>query len=108
MIFAVSVLEKPFLRRKESRSSSERATMRPRAVLMPSMKLMAEELAKVSSTGAASWAKRLSANFEWRIEISSKFSTPHRLRFMQTARREKRSEEHTEIQALMRQSYLFT
>ena len=39
------------------------------------------------SAGAASCAKRCAANFECRIVISSKFSTPHRLRFMQTARR---------------------
>lgn len=39
------------------------------------------------SAGAASWAKRDEACLEWRMVISSKSSTPQRLRFWQTARR---------------------
>ena len=87
MIFAVSDLENPRLRRKLSRSSSVRATIRSRAALMPATNGAGEELAKLVSAGAASCAKRCAANLECRIVISSKFSTPHRLRFMQTARR---------------------
>jgi len=37
--------------------------------------------------GAASCAKREAAYLEWRMMISSKSSTPHRLRFWHTARR---------------------
>ncbi len=44
-----------------------------------------DELAKVRSAGAASWAKREAACFECRMVISSKSSTPQRLRFWQTA-----------------------
>ena len=46
-----------------------------------------EQLAKLVSASAASCAKRCAANFECRMVTSSKFSTPQRLRFMQTARR---------------------
>src|SRR3546814_3676033 len=89
-ILADSALEKPRLRRKSSRSSSFLATMRSRAALMPFTKRIGEESAKFSSAGAASCAKRLAANFEWRILTSSKL----------------RSEEHTsELQSLMRISY---
>jgi hypothetical protein len=84
---AVSDLLNPRLRRKSVRSSSVRATMRSRADLMPLMNGMGEELANRVSAGAASGAKREAANFEWRIVISSKSSTPQRLRFWQTARR---------------------
>jgi len=54
MIFAVSDLEKPRLRRKFSRSSSLRATIRSRAALIPAMNGAGEELAKLVSAGAAS------------------------------------------------------
>ena len=54
---------------------------------VPLTKGSAEELAKFASVGAASWAKRLAAYLEWRMVISSKSSTPHKLRFWQTARR---------------------
>ena len=54
MIFAVSDLEKPRLRRKLSRSSSLRATIRSRAALIPAMNGAGEELAKLASAGAAS------------------------------------------------------
>ena len=50
-------------------------------------KAIGEELAKRVNAGAASWAKREAAYFEWRMVISSKSSTPQRLRFWQTARR---------------------
>jgi len=46
-----------------------------------------DEFAKLVRAGAASWANRCAANLEWRMVICSKFSTPHRLRFMQMARR---------------------
>ena len=69
------------------RSSSVRATICSRAALMPLTKGIGEELAKRVSAGAASWAKREAAYFEWRMVISSKSSTPQRLRFWQTARR---------------------
>src|SRR5206468_3395456 len=72
MILAVSDLLKPRLRRKSVRSSSVRATMRSRADLMPLTNGMGEELAKRVSAGAALWAKREGANFEWRMVISSK------------------------------------
>src|SRR5262249_23709322 len=85
--FAVSDLEKPRLRRNSLRSSSVRATIFSRAALMPFTNGIGEELAKRVSAGAASWAKREAAYFEWRIVISSKSSTPQRLRFWQTARR---------------------
>ena len=87
MILAVSPFEKPRRRRKSLRSSSVRATMRSRATLMPLMKGMGDELAKFSSAGAASWAKREAAYLLWRMLISSKSSTPHRFRFWHTARR---------------------
>ncbi|KAJ8137397.1 hypothetical protein OY671_009390, partial [Metschnikowia pulcherrima] len=45
------------------------------------------ESAKASSAGAAAWAKREAAYLEWRMVISSKSSTPHSIRFWQTARR---------------------
>jgi hypothetical protein len=78
---------RPFLRRKLSRSSSVRVTISCRAAAMPATNGAGEELAKLVNAGAASWAKRCEANFEWQIVICSKFSTPQRLRFMQTARR---------------------
>ena len=53
MIFVVSAFEKPRRRRKVSRSSSLRATMRSRAALIPVMKCCGEEFAKCSSAGAA-------------------------------------------------------
>ena len=87
MIFAVSAFEKPRLRRNSLRSSSVRATIFSRAALMPLTKGIGEELAKRVSAGAASCAKREAAYFEWRMVISSKSSTPQRLRFWQTARR---------------------
>ena len=46
----------------------------------------AEQVKRVSA-GAAWCVKREAANFEWRMVISSKSSTPQRLRFWQTARR---------------------
>lgn len=46
-----------------------------------------EEWAKLVSAGAASWAKRCAANLLCWMLISSKPSTPQRLRFMHTARR---------------------
>ena len=49
MIFAVSDLEKPRLRRKLSRSSSLQATIRSRATLMPAMNGTGEDLAKLAS-----------------------------------------------------------
>ena len=49
MIFAVSDLEKPRLRRKLSRSSSLRATIRSHAALIPAMNGAGEELAKLAS-----------------------------------------------------------
>jgi len=49
--------------------------------------LVGEELANRVSAGAASCANREAAYFEWRMVISSKSSTPQRLRFWQTARR---------------------
>jgi hypothetical protein len=64
-----------------------RATIRSRAALMPAMNGAGDESAKLVRAGAASWANRCAANLECRIVISSKFSTPHRLGFMQTARR---------------------
>ena len=76
MTFVVSDLLKPRLRRKSTRSSSVRATICARAALMPLTKRMGEESAKRFSAGAASWAKREAAYFEWRIVISSKSSTP--------------------------------
>jgi hypothetical protein len=69
------------------RSSSVRATIFSRAALMPLIKRIGDELAKRVSAGAASWAKREAAYFECRMVISSKSSTPQRLRFWQTARR---------------------
>src|SRR5450631_4065823 len=85
MIFAVSDLENPRLRKNPSRSSSVRATIRSRAALIPAMNGAGEESAKRVRAGVASWAKRCAANLEWRMVISSKFSTPQRLRFTQTA-----------------------
>jgi hypothetical protein len=64
MIFAVSDLLKPRLRRNSVRSSSVRATIRSRAALIPLTKGTGEELAKRVSAGAASWAKREAANLE--------------------------------------------
>lgn len=87
MILDASDLENPPLRRKVSRSSSVRATIRCRAALTPATNSAGEELAKLVNVGAASCAKRCAANFEWRMVISSKFSTPQRLRFIHTARR---------------------
>jgi hypothetical protein len=55
--------------------------MRSRAVLMPLTKGMGDELANRVSAGAASWANRQAAYLEWRMVISSKSSTPQRLRF---------------------------
>ena len=69
------------------RDFTARATIRSRAALMPLTKGIGDESAKFSSAGAASWAKREAAYLEWRMMISSKSSTPHRLRFWQTARR---------------------
>jgi len=57
MILPVSALLKPRLRRKLSRSSSVRATIRSRAARMPATKGAGEEWAKLVSAGAASWAK---------------------------------------------------
>ncbi len=54
MIFAVSGFENPRLRRKVSRSSSDLATTRSRAALMPAMNGAGEELAKLFNAGAAS------------------------------------------------------
>src|SRR3546814_1624925 len=60
--------------------------MRSRAALMPFTKRIGDDSAKFSSAGAASCAKRLPANFEWRILT--------------------RSEVHTsELRSLMRISY---
>src|SRR5579871_6790967 len=87
MILPVSALENPRRRRNSVRSSSLCATIRSRAALMPLTKGMGEELAKFNSAGAASWANLFAAYLEWRMMISSKSSTPHRLRFWQTARR---------------------
>ena len=87
MTFDISAFEKPFLCKKLSRSSSVRATIRCSAAAMPATNGADDELAKFVNAGAASWAKRCAANFECRIVICSKFSTPQRLRFMQTARR---------------------
>ena len=86
MTFDVSDLENVFAQ-KLSRSSSVRATIRCRAALMPATNGAGDELAKLVSAGAASWANRCAANLEWRMVICSKFSTPQRLRFMHTARR---------------------
>ena len=72
---------------KVSRSSSLRATICCRAAFTPFTKLAGEELAKRVSAGAASWAKREAAYFEWRMVISWKSSTPQRFRFWHTARR---------------------
>jgi len=83
--FAVSALLNPRLRKKASRSSSLRATIRSRAALIPVMKGAGEEMAKLVKAGAASWAKRCAANLLCRMMISSNPSTPQRLRFMQTA-----------------------
>jgi hypothetical protein len=58
MIFTVSDLEKPRLRRKVSRSSSLRATIRSRAALIPAMNGAGDESAKLVRAGAASWANR--------------------------------------------------
>jgi hypothetical protein len=62
MILPVSALPNPRLRRKVSRSSSVRATTFSRAALMPATNGAGEELAKLVSAGAASWAKRCAAN----------------------------------------------
>ena len=51
-------LREPALAEELVRSSSDFATIRSRAALMPLMKGMGEELAKFRSAGAASWAKR--------------------------------------------------
>ena len=51
MIFAVSDLENPRLRKNPSRSSSVRATIRSRAALMPVMNGAGEESAKRVSAG---------------------------------------------------------
>ena len=87
MILPVSALENPRLRKKSCRSSSVRATMRWRAAMMPVMNGWGDEVAKFSSAGAASCAKRLAANLLCRMLISSKPSAPQMLRFMHTARR---------------------
>ena len=58
MILPVSALLNPRLRRKVSRSSSVRATMRSRAALTPAMNGAGEEWAKLVNAGAASWAIR--------------------------------------------------
>jgi hypothetical protein len=63
MIFVVSDLENPLLRRNDSRSSSVRATIRSRAALIPATTGAGEELAKLVNAGAASCAKRCAANF---------------------------------------------
>jgi hypothetical protein len=63
MTFDVSDLENPLLRRRLSRSSSVWATMRCRAALMPATNGAGEELAKLFSAGAASWAKRCAGEF---------------------------------------------
>lgn len=67
MTFDVSALERPLLRRKFSRSSSVRATIRCRAAAMPATNGTGEELAKFVNADTASWAKRCAANFEWRM-----------------------------------------
>ncbi len=54
--------------------------------MSPKEKGDGEELAKRVRAGAASCAKREAAYLEWRMAISWKSSTPHKLRFMQTAR----------------------
>ena len=54
---------------------------------LPATNGAGEELAKLVSAGVVSCAKRCAASLECRIVISSKFSAPHRLQFMQTARR---------------------
>lgn len=87
MTLTVSPFERPRRRRKVSRSSSLRATIRSRAALMPAMNGAGEELAKLVSAGAASCAKRWAANFECRMVISSKFSVPHKFLLAQTARK---------------------
>ena len=69
------------------RSSSLCATTCARAARMPATNGAGELSANRFSAGAASRAKRGAANFECRMVISSKSSTPHRLRFLHTARR---------------------
>jgi hypothetical protein len=49
MTFDVSDFENPFLRRKLSRSSSVRATIRCRAALMPATNGVGDELAELVS-----------------------------------------------------------
>ena len=71
-----ALVRNPRLRRKVSRSSSLRATIRPRAALIPAMNGAGEESANRVKAGAASCAKRWAANLECRMVISSKFSTP--------------------------------
>ena len=53
MIFSVSGREKPRLRKKLSRSSSLRATICSRAALIPARNGAGDDVAKLSSAGAA-------------------------------------------------------
>ncbi len=87
MILAVSALPNPRFLRNSVRSSSVARDDTLASLAMPLMNGCGEELAKRVSAGAASCVKREAAYFEWRMAISSKSSTPQRLRFWQTARR---------------------
>ncbi|MCP1968184.1 hypothetical protein J2R87_001924 [Bradyrhizobium elkanii] len=85
MIFAASDLEKPPRRRIAWQSSSVQATIRfPARVRYACHKYGRRRIGKARQCWrAASCAHRCAANYEWRIAISSRFSTPQRLRFLQ-------------------------
>ena len=71
MISAVSVFEKPRMRRNSLRSSSVRTTIFSRAALMPLTKGIGEELAKRVNAGTASCAIREAAYVEWRMVMDA-------------------------------------